>query len=76
MVDRLKRLNIFEDRVHGKSGNMNIETSNFGRLDYEWEQAGKDLGYKIMDPNGFQEEGNDRVSVRIPSELLLLFIID
>ena len=56
----------FTDKVHGNRGDIHIEKSNFGRLNYEWEQAGKELGYKIMDPNGFQEEGYARLVFGFP----------
>ena len=50
-------------KVHGTSGNVQIEIPKFVSLAYEWEQAAKELGYKITDPNGFQEECNNNWSV-------------
>lgn len=46
------------DDVHGTDGPLNVDTNRFAPLEKEWMEVGKEMGYKVKDPNGAgQDEG-------------------
>lgn len=48
---------VFAAYFHGKNGPLHIEKLRFAPgLEY-WLEAGKEMGYKVIDPNGYQRIG-------------------
>jgi len=43
--------------LHGSNGPVHVESARFAPMLEHWLNAGKDLGYDIVDLNGYQTEG-------------------
>lgn len=51
---------MFADEFHGTSGPLNVDPNRFAPLYEEWMEVGKEMGYKVKDPNG---EAQDECTV-------------
>lgn len=52
----MRRYNIsFTDEFHGTDGPLNVDPNRFAPLYEEWMDVGKEMGYKVKDPNGAEQ---------------------
>lgn len=52
----MRRHNIFfTDDFHGTDGPLNVDPNRFAPLYEEWMNVGKEMGYKVKDPNAAEQ---------------------
>lgn len=47
---------IILDDVHGTDGPLNVDPNRFAPLYKEWMDVGKEMGFKVKDPNGVGQD--------------------
>lgn len=52
----IKFFQIIVDDIHGTDGPLNIDRNRFAPLYKEWMEVGKEMGYKVKDPNGVGQD--------------------
>lgn len=53
---RLHQQEIVSDDYHGTSGPLNVDPNRFAPLYEEWMEVGKEMGYKVQDPNAAAQD--------------------